>query len=124
MMRNLLKTGLLAIFLMTGTTACAQILKTNMLVTVLDAKGNVQRGATVKVYETEDDYDEDKNVVASMRTDEKGQAKFKKLKSQSYFIRAEKGEMSNEDGATQTGALAEKKMNKVNVIIEGLPDIR
>ena len=113
----------MGIFLLVNASACAQLFKTNMLVTVLDEQGNVQRGATVKIYETEEDFDEDKNAVATMNTDEKGQAKFKKLKSQSYYILAEKGEMTNEDGATQTGALAEKKTNKVNVIIEGLPDL-
>ncbi|MDW7695209.1 hypothetical protein R9C00_28530 [Flammeovirgaceae bacterium SG7u.111] len=116
---------LLVAFMAFGTIAQAQVLWTSMMVTTLDDKGNVQRGTTVKIYASEDDYDNDENVVAEGKTDEKGRIKFKKIEAQSYFIRAEKGELTNEDGAVQTGGLIEKKLNKVNIIMEkGIPDIK
>ncbi|MBT28100.1 MAG: hypothetical protein CMO01_00455 [Thalassobius sp.] len=99
--------------------AKAQLFPTNLEITVLDDKGNIQRGVSVKLYATEDDYDEDENVVASGKTDEKGEIKFKKLDTKPYFIRAVKGDMDNESSANQTGVLEQKKNNKVNVIVSG-----
>ncbi len=98
----------------------AQLFPTNLEVTVLDDKGNVQEGVSVKIYETEEDYTKDKNIVAAARTNAKGEVKFKKLKEKVYFIRAEKGDMDNELSANKTGKLEPKRNNMVNVIIEGL----
>ena len=97
--------------------AQAQLLPTNMMVTVLDDKGNVQVGASVKVYASEEDFEEDQNPVATGVTDAKGRVTFKKLEEKSYYIRAKKGEKANDDGSYQTGALAASKINKVNIII-------
>jgi|GEM_PF-749413 len=98
----------------------AQLFPTNLEVTVLDDKGNVQEGVSVKIYDTEEDYTNDKNIVAAARTNAKGEVKFKKLKEKVYFIRAEKGDMDNELSANKTGKLEPKRNNMVNVIIEGL----
>ena len=100
--------------------AKAQLFPTNLEITVLDDKGNLQAGVSVKLYASEDDYDNDENVVASGKTNEKGELKFKKLDTKSYYIRAVKGDMDNESSANQTGALEGKKNNKVNVIVSGL----
>ncbi|MEM1135087.1 MAG: hypothetical protein AAGI07_04560, partial [Bacteroidota bacterium] len=98
----------------------AQLFPTNLEITVLNDKGNIQAGASVKLYASEDDYDANENVVASGKTNAKGEIKFKKLTTKSYFIRAEKGDMDNESTANQTGVLEEKKNNKVNIILSGL----
>ncbi len=101
-------------------TADAQLFPTNLEITVLDDKGNVQSDAIVKIYGSEEDYKNDENVVDLGKTNAKGEVKFKKLDEKVYFIRAEKGEMDNELSANKTGKLEPKKNNMVNVIIEGL----
>jgi len=104
----------------TANTAHAQLFPTNLEVTVLSDKGNVQSGAIVKIYKSEEDYQKDENVVALGKTNAKGIIKFKKLEEIVYFIRAEKGDMDNESSANKTGKLEPKRNNMVNVIVEGL----
>ncbi len=99
--------------------AQAQLFRTNLDITVLDENGNVQRGAVVKLYSNETDYTEDKGAISTEKTDEKGRARFKKLDAKSYFIRAQKGDLNNDDTSFQTAALTENKLNKVNIIISG-----
>ena len=100
--------------------AQAQLFPTNLEITVLDDKGNVQPDAIVKIYGSEEDYKNDENVVNLGKTNDKGEVKFKKLEEKVYFIRAQKGEMDNELSANKTGKLEPKRNNMVNVIIEGL----
>lgn len=119
-MKNLRILCFTLVSFLVATSAYAQLIPTNMMVTVIDGNGNVQVGATVKVYATEKDYDDDKNPVAVEKTNEKGIANFKKLETKSYFIRATKGELNNDDTSHQTGALAAKKINKVNIVVSGL----
>lgn len=101
-------------------TAQAQFFPTNLEITVLDDKGNIQPNAIVKIYGSEEDYTNDKNVVNLGKTNAKGEIKFKKLEEKEYYIRATKGDMDNELSANKTGKLEPKRNNMVNVIIEGL----
>ncbi|MFZ5998892.1 MAG: hypothetical protein ACOYW3_00150 [Bacteroidota bacterium] len=95
-----------------------QIIKTQMQLTVRNELGNTEEGATVQLFETEDDYKAEKNAVQTSVTDKKGVAKFKDLKAISYFILAKKGDKNNFGGGEQTGKLEEKRINKVTVVIE------
>lgn len=107
-----------AVVFLLATAAYAQIIKTQMHVTIRNELGNTEDGVTVQLFETEDDYKQEKNVVAEGVTDAKGIAKFKELKPISYFILAKKGDKNNFGGGEQTGKLEEKRINKVTVVIE------
>lgn len=95
-----------------------QIIKTQMNVTIRNELGNTEEGVTVQLYETEDDYKNEKNKVAEAVTDDKGVAKFKELKAISYFVLARKGDKNNFNGGEQTGKLEAKRINKVTIVIE------
>jgi hypothetical protein len=109
--------SLVAILLL-ATSLQAQIIKTQMHVTIRNDLGNTEAGVTVQLFETEDDYKNEKNAIAEGVTDEKGVAKFKELKAISYFVIAKKGEKNNFGGGEQTGKLEEKRINKVTIVIE------
>lgn len=104
--------------LISATTENAQIIKTQLHVTVRDELGNTVTGATVKLFEKEDDYKAEKNHVAEGVTDEKGVAKFKELKTIAYFILAQKDDLNNFGGGEQTGTLEAKRINKTTVVIQ------
>jgi len=95
-----------------------QIIKTQMYVTIRNDLGNTEDGATIELYENEEDYKAEKNVVAVAITDEKGVAKFKELKAISYFVLAKKGDKNNFGGGERTGQLEAKRINKVTIVIE------
>ena len=98
--------------------ADAQIFKTNLNVIIRDELGNTVEGATVKLYETADNYKLEKNPVAEGVSDAKGVVKFKDQKAISYFVLARKGDKDNAGGGEQTGKLEEKKLNKVTIVIQ------
>jgi hypothetical protein len=95
-----------------------QIIKTQMHITVRNELGNTEDGVTVQLYEKEEDYKAETNMVAEGTTDEKGIAKFKELKAISYFVLAKKGDKNNFGGGEQTGQLEAKRINKVTIVIE------
>jgi len=95
-----------------------QIIKTQMHITVRNELGNTEDGVTVQLYEKEEDYKAETNMVAEGTTDEKGIAKFKELKAISYFVLAKKGDKNNFGGGEQTGQLEAKRINKVTSVIE------
>jgi hypothetical protein len=115
-MKNVLF-SIAAVLLLT-TSLQAQLIKTQMHVTIRNELGNTEDGVTVQLYETEDDYKQEKNVAAEGVTDAKGIAKFKELKPISYFVLAKKGDKNNFGGGEQTGKLEEKRINKVTIVIE------
>lgn len=115
-MKNLTK--IIALFSVVALLSAFQIIKTQLTVTVRDDLGNIATGATVKLYETEDDYNKEENVASEGTTDEKGKAKFKDLKAIPYFLLVEKGDKNNFGGGEQTGKLEEKKINQVTVVIQ------
>jgi hypothetical protein len=95
-----------------------QLVKTSLQVTVRNNLGNLEEGAEVRLYKTNKDYQDDTNMVAKETTDEKGRAKFDELEPTVYFLDVQKGDMNNFGAGIQTDSLAEKRMNKVTIIIE------
>jgi len=95
-----------------------QIIKTQITITVRDEVGNTVEGATVKLFEKEEDYLKEVNPAAEGATDKKGAVRFKDLKAMSYFVLARKGDKDNAGGGEQIGKLEENKFNKTTVIIQ------
>lgn len=97
--------------------AGAQLIKTSLNLTVRDELGNTVEGATVMLFETEANYTEEKNPVATGTTDGKGLVKFKELKAMVYFVIVRKGDLDNAGAGEQIGKLEANKINKATVII-------
>lgn len=95
-----------------------QIIKTTLSVTVRDELGNTVEGASVQLFETEEDYTKEENVAAQGVTNAKGVLKLKELKATSYFVIVRKEDKDNSGGGEQTGKLEENKINKVTIIIQ------
>lgn len=95
-----------------------QLMKTNLTITVRDELGNLVPGATVQLFEKEEDYTKEQNVAAEGVTDPKGVLKLKDLKSIAYYVIVRKDDKDNSGGGEQTGKLEEKKINKVTIIIQ------
>jgi hypothetical protein len=95
-----------------------QLIKTSLNVTVRDEVGNTVEGATVQLFEKQEDYEKEVNVAATGVTDKKGYVKIKELKAISYFVIVRKDDKDNSGGGEQTGKLDAKKMNKVTIIIQ------
>ena len=108
---------LIAIALMVVCSAF-QIIKTSLGITVRDEVGNIVVGATVQLFEKEEDYTAEKNVAAEGATDDKGYIRFKELKNISYFVIVRKDDKDNSGGGERTGKLEEKKINKVTIVIQ------
>jgi Alpha-2-macroglobulin MG1 domain. len=82
-----------------------QILNTSLTMTVRDELGNIVPGVSVQLFETEEDYLKEKNVVFTGTTDAKGIVKFKKMKAISYFVLARKEDKDNTGGGEKIGKL-------------------
>lgn len=95
-----------------------QLIKTSLNVTVRDETGNTVEGATVQLFETEEDYNSEKNVAAQGVTDKKGYVKLKDLKSMPYFVIVRKDDKDNAGGGEKTEKLEAKKINKVTIVIQ------
>jgi hypothetical protein len=95
-----------------------QLIKTTLHVTVRDEVGNTVEGASVQLFEKEEDYTKEENVAAHGVTDAKGILKLKELKPMSYYVIVRKGDKDNSGGGEQTGKLEGKKINKVTIIIQ------
>ena len=95
-----------------------QLIKTSLNVTVRDEVGNTVEGATVQLFEKEEDYTTEENVVMEGVTDNKGYLKLKELKPISYFVIVRKDDKDNTGGGEQTGKLDEKRINKVTIVIQ------
>lgn len=100
------------------TAFAFQIIKTSLNVTVRDELGNTVTGAQIRLFETEEDYTAEKNVVAEGTTDEKGFYRFKDIKAAAYFVIVSKGDKDNSGGGEQIGKLEPKKINKVTIVIQ------
>ncbi len=95
-----------------------KILNTKLQITVLNSLGNPVIGAKVSIYESEEDYLADENVIGTVvLTDKKGRAMFKDLLPKKYYIFARDGSMDNADGNQSTDKLTQGVKNKVTVII-------
>ena len=95
-----------------------QIIKTTLNLTVRDEVGNTMEGATVQLFEKEEDYVAEKNVAVEGTTDAKGILKLKDLKAMSYFVIVRKDDKDNSGGGERTGKLEEKRINKVTIVIQ------
>ncbi len=95
-----------------------QLIKTQLTVTVRNELGNIEEGATVQLFETEEEYKTEKSVAADGITDKKGIVKFKELKAISYYMIVRKDDKDNSGGGEQTGKLEANRINKVTVIIQ------
>lgn len=95
-----------------------QLIKTTLNLTVRDEVGNTVEGATVQLFETEEDYNAEKNVVTEGTTDAKGVLKLKDLKAMAYFVIVRKDDKDNSGGGERTGKLEEKRINKVTIVIQ------
>jgi hypothetical protein len=111
----------LILFLFVGSmlvTTGFQLIKTTLHITVRDEVGNTVEGASVQLFEREEDYTKEQNVAAQGVTDEKGILKIKELKDKAYYVIVRKGDKDNSGGGEQTGRLEAKKVNKVTIIIQ------
>jgi hypothetical protein len=95
-----------------------QLIKTTLNLTVRDEVGNTVEGATVQLFEKEEDYTAEKNVAVEGTTDAKGILKLKDLKAMSYFVIVRKDDKDNSGGGERTGKLEEKRINKVTIVIQ------
>jgi hypothetical protein len=95
-----------------------QLIKTSLNVTVRDETGNTVAGATVQLFENEDDYSKEQNVAAMGTTDAKGYVKIKDLKAISYYVIVRKDDKDNSGGGERTEKLEAKKINKVTIVIQ------
>jgi protocatechuate 3,4-dioxygenase beta subunit len=96
-----------------------QLFKTSLEITVRDNLGNVVEGAEVQIFNNKEDYQKEESPVQGIRyTDEKGRVKFTELDTQEYYVNVEKGDMNNYGAGIKTDVLAEKRNNKVTIIIE------
>lgn len=101
-----------------NSTEKNQLLSTKLRVTVLDDLGNLEEGANVAIFASEEDYRSETNPVAGpAKTDDKGRVTFKKIPAQSYYILVMKGEKKNDGKGVRTSKLDEGKMNKINIVI-------
>ncbi len=64
-------------------------------ITVVSGDMVFVEGATVSLFNTEDDWQLKSNVVQSLETDSKGQVLFEDLQEQKYYFFVEKGEQDN-----------------------------
>lgn len=100
------------------TSPSEDVLKTSLTVIVRDEVGNTVEGATIQLFEKEDDYKAEKNAVANDVTDDKGTAKFKDIKAIAFYVLVKKGDKDNIGGGEQIGKLEEGKFNKVTIVIQ------
>jgi hypothetical protein len=115
-MKNSIQVLALVAFLV--AVSAFQIIKTSLSITVRDETGNTVAGASVQLFEKEEDYKSEQNVAAQGVTDEKGFIKLRELKAISYFVIVRKDDKDNSDGGEKTAKLEEKRMNKVTIIIQ------
>src|SRR6187401_2156649 len=107
--------NILIVVVLTVVCSAFQIMKTSLGITVRDEVGNLVVGATVQLFENEEDYTAEKNIAVDGVTDDKGYIRFKELKASSDFVIVRKDDKDNSGGGERTGKLDEKKINKVTV---------
>ena len=101
-----------------ATAMSFQIIKTRLNITVRDDLGNIVAGASVQLFETEDDYNKEQNVAAQAVTGNDGKVSLKDLKDIQYFILVKKDDKDNVGGGERTDKLEANRINRVTVIIQ------
>ena len=117
-MKRIVFIGSLLLIIFSTYSVEAQLLPAKLRVTVINGLGNFVEGATVSIYENEEDYLASENPIATSKTDKKGRVTFKGVKPIAYFVEAKKGEQNNNGEGVKTGVLSEGRINKVNTVIE------
>ena len=110
--------GILSVIALIILSSAFQLIKTTLHITVRDELGNTVEGASVQLFENEEDYTKEQNVAAQGVSDAKGIVKMKELKAIKYYVIVRKDDKDNSGGGEQTGKLEEKKVNKVTIIIQ------
>ncbi|HEV8514086.1 MAG TPA: hypothetical protein VGQ59_12455 [Cyclobacteriaceae bacterium] len=95
-----------------------QLFNTSLTVTVRDELGNTQDSVSVRLFLKEADFTKEENSIAEATTDKKGVCHFKKIKPESYYILARKGDKDNTGGGEKIGKLENGKFNKITIIIQ------
>lgn len=94
-----------------------QLFKTSLKIQVLNDLGNIEQGATVKLFMTEEDYNNEENVIREGTTDKKGYVVFSEVEAHEYYVNVEKGDKNNYGAGEKIEMLEEGKMNRITVII-------
>ncbi|MFM8911309.1 MAG: carboxypeptidase-like regulatory domain-containing protein [Flammeovirgaceae bacterium] len=118
MLKSFKMLPLAIVFFHLAAVAPPQLFNTSLTITVRDELGNTVQGATIKLFESEENYEEGKNVIAEGTTDAKGIFRFKKLKAAAYFVQVKKEDKDNAGGGEKIGKLEEGKFNKVTIVIQ------
>lgn len=108
----------LSALLLVLSMSAFQLMKTSLIITVRDETGNTVAGATVQLFEKEEDYQAEKNIVLEGVTDAKGVLRFKELKPVPYFVIVRKDDKDNSDGGEKIAKLDEKRINKITIIVQ------
>lgn len=87
-------------------------------VKVLDDLGNKIHGAKVQLFNNEEDYRRERNVVKTEYTEKNGKASFSGLKPKVYYMLVEKEGLNNNGGAVRTDTLKTWIINNATVIIQ------
>ena len=108
----------MAVLILTAFTT-VDLLPTSLKITVRNELGNIEEGAEVQLFATDEDYRNEENPVSEVLiTNKKGEVKFKDLEPKVYYVMAKKGDKNNWGAGVQTDILEEGKMNKVTIVIE------
>lgn len=108
-------TAILSILIL--STTGFQLFKTSLKIQVLNDLGNIEQGATVKIFKNEEDYNHEENVVREGVTDKKGYVVFSEVEALEYYVNVEKGDKNNYGAGEKIEMLDEGKMNRITVII-------
>ena len=111
-------TIIILISILAITFSQAQLINTSLTITVRDELGNTVEGATIKLFDNEENYNKEKNAIAEGVTEAKGTFRFKKIKATSYFVLVKKDDKDNAGGGEKIGKLEEGKFNKVTIVIQ------
>ena len=111
-------TIIILISILAITFSQAQLINTSLTITVRDELGNTVEGASIKLFDNEENYNKETNAVAGGVTEAKGTFRFKKIKATSYFVLVKKDDKDNAGGGEKIGKLEEGKFNKVTIVIQ------
>lgn len=109
---------ILTLFTLVFSLSSFQLIKTTLHITVRDELGNIVEGASVQLFETEDDYLKEENVAAEGTTDKNGIVRLKDLKPLAYYVIVRQGDKDNSGGGERTAELEAKRINKVTIVIQ------
>lgn len=112
------KIGLLIGLVISITLLSFQFIKTQLRITIYDDVGNSHENVEVSLYETAEDYNNDKVAFGPLKTNKRGKVVFHGVEEGPYYVEAKKGDLSNTFGGEQTSKLLKGKINKVVIIIE------